>query len=152
MKARMLPLLLLLALGATANAEGLYKWVDSQGKVHYSDQPPADAKAQGQKLEIRNQPAASSGESPEQSLAEKVQASRKRKAEAEEAKQKQDKAAAETKQKQDNCIQATGHLRTLQQGTRLIRYNAAGEREYLDDAARQQAILDAQKAVDTWCK
>lgn len=39
------PLLLALALCEIANAQPVYRWVDEQGRVHYSDAPPAKAKA-----------------------------------------------------------------------------------------------------------
>ncbi len=36
---------LLLALVSAAQAQGVYKWVDANGKVHYGSQPPATEKA-----------------------------------------------------------------------------------------------------------
>ncbi|MEW5887677.1 MAG: glutaredoxin family protein [Pseudomonadota bacterium] len=45
MKLRMPTLVVLLALATGAAAQTLYRWVDREGKVHYSDQPPpADAR------------------------------------------------------------------------------------------------------------
>jgi hypothetical protein len=40
----LIPLIGLAALAATATAATVYKWVDENGVVHYSDQPHADAK------------------------------------------------------------------------------------------------------------
>ncbi len=48
-------LLLALALAATATAAGagtLYKWVDSQGKVHYTDTPPPASAKQKQEKKV----------------------------------------------------------------------------------------------------
>jgi len=50
MKALILAGLIALVTAATAAAETVYRWTDSQGKVHYSDQPPpTDAKSIQQK-------------------------------------------------------------------------------------------------------
>lgn len=47
---RTLPALLLALFAATAFAQGAYRWVDKDGKVHYSDEPPpADARKAEQK-------------------------------------------------------------------------------------------------------
>ena len=42
---RFLLLLLALALPAAAGAQGVYRWTDANGKVHYSSEPPPGAKA-----------------------------------------------------------------------------------------------------------
>jgi glutaredoxin len=50
---RLLPLLALLALPLTA-ASDIYRWTDAQGKVHYSDSPPPEAKAKQIKIKINS--------------------------------------------------------------------------------------------------
>jgi len=153
MNKALFPLLLLL-LACSAHG-GVYKWIDSSGEVHYGDQPPPSNKSQ--KLNIQT-PAAGSQSggdgkaSPAKSMADKELDFRKRQVEKEEAQKKQEKDAALAKQKQENCAQARGNLRNLQEGGRIVKYNDKGEREYLDDAARQQAMSEAQKAADSWCK
>ncbi len=42
---------LLLLLGAAADAAEVHRWVDSKGRVHYGDRPPPDAKTQ--KVEVK---------------------------------------------------------------------------------------------------
>lgn len=37
--------IILLALAATAAAQTTYRWIDKEGKVHYSDRPPAAGEA-----------------------------------------------------------------------------------------------------------
>ncbi|HTS54861.1 MAG TPA: glutaredoxin family protein [Burkholderiales bacterium] len=47
--------LLLVGLIAPLSASpGVYKWTDAQGRVHYSDDPPPEAKAQQIKLKINS--------------------------------------------------------------------------------------------------
>jgi len=47
-------LLLALLIASTSAGAGVYKWTDAQGHVHYSDDPPADAKAQQIKVKINS--------------------------------------------------------------------------------------------------
>lgn len=50
-----LRLLLLAVLVASLHAgAGIYKWTDAQGHVHYSDDPPPEAKAQQVKVKINS--------------------------------------------------------------------------------------------------
>jgi glutaredoxin len=43
-----------LLIASTPAGAGVYKWTDAQGRVHYSDNPPADAKAQQVKVKINS--------------------------------------------------------------------------------------------------
>lgn len=147
---RLLILSLLLA-SAPAGAE-IVKWVDSQGRVHYSDQPPPAAKGQ-QQMNIKNQPGSLGGTSATQkSTAEQEQDFRKRQMDAADAEKKaaEDKKQAEIAKQ--NCASARGNLKSLQEGVRLTKYNEQGERVFLDDAERAKAMEDAQRAVKDWCK
>lgn len=148
-------LLLLISLLSSNVYAQVYKWVDSSGKVQYGDQPPPSNKIQKLKVE-KSSPTVQSAEGEKtpvaKSMADKEIEFRKRRVEAEEAQKKQDKQANEAKQKQDNCINARGNLRSMQESGRIVKYDEKGERTFLDDAGRQQAIEKAQKEVDTWCK
>jgi glutaredoxin len=45
-------LLLLCLLAATSAAADIYRWTDAEGRIHYSDKPPADRKAQHVKIRV----------------------------------------------------------------------------------------------------
>jgi hypothetical protein len=143
---RYLPTCLLLCLSFSAYG-GLHKWVDADGKVHYSDvPPPANVKAQ----ELRVS-APGSGVPASKSIAERdaeYKKSQKAKKEAEEKSAKQQEAAAA---KQRGCESAQQNLRALQDGGRMTTYNDKGERAFLDDKARQQRIEEMQKFISTNC-
>ena len=47
-------LLLVLLVASTPAGAGVYKWTDAQGRVHYSDSPPPEAKAQQVKVRINS--------------------------------------------------------------------------------------------------
>ena len=137
-----------LAFAAHAHAE-LYKWTDAKGEVHYSDQPPT-VNAQT----VKN-PAAGQAETTSQatqSLNAKEQDYQKRRKEAEEAKAKADKEAEQALVQRENCAKARANLSTLQNTPRVYTTNAAGQRTYMDDAARANALATSQKAVSDFCK
>lgn len=141
---------------ATSTSAGITRWVDANGKVHYSDQPPpATAKSQKQ-LDIKTAPSAPQAtpdkNDGEKSLAERELEFRKRRVEAEEAVAKQAKDQAEAKRKQDNCAQARRQLQALQDGQKISHYDEKGERVFMEDSARPKAIQEAQQTVDSWCK
>ena len=47
-------LLLVVLVTSIPAGAGVYKWTDAQGRVHYSDDPPPEAKAQQIKLKINS--------------------------------------------------------------------------------------------------
>lgn len=149
-------LLLLIPFLASNAFAGVYKWVDSSGKVQYSDQPPTNnSKTKQIKVDIppsATQSAAGENAPAAKSLADKEIEFRKRRVESEETQKKQDKQASEAKQKQENCISARGNLRSMQESGRIVKYDENGEKTFLDDAGRQQAVKKAEKEVDIWCK
>jgi len=145
----------LLALAATAHA-GITKWVDADGKVQYSDQPPPPTVKSQKTLDIKNSPTlpktASDNKGGEKSMAEKELEFRKRQVKAEEAAAKEAKDQEEAKRMKANCEQARRQLQALQEGQRITRYNEKGERVFMEDSDRPQAINEAKQAVDSWCK
>jgi hypothetical protein len=158
-------LALLLALPVSAE---IYSWRDKDGRLHYSDVPPAAGEAN--RIETRatapaaqspvpgtTQPAidgtdtrAADAARPK-TLAEQEQAFRERRAAAAEA-----QAAAEKKQQQDaerqrSCEEMRNQLAGLESGQRVARFNAAGEREVLDDAARSEETARLRRQLGQSC-
>jgi hypothetical protein len=127
---------------------GVYRWVDAQGQVHYSDSPPP-AGAKGSRT-VETPPATTPA--PAKSWHDKELEFRQRRAAEAEAQAKKAQEEEAARQKRANCESARKNLQILESGSRVVTTNAQGEREFLDDAARQKAIDEARKAVDTWCK
>lgn len=143
----------LLMAAAPASAD-IVKWVDAEGKVHYSDSPPTKAKSQ-KTLNIKNTAPSSAPTSAAEggkTLVEKDLEFRKRAVEKEESAAKQAKAEAEEKRRKQNCAQARNQLQALKDGQRSSRYDEKGERVFLEDGARPAAIQEAQRTADSWCK
>jgi len=137
-----------LVLTPHAHAE-LYKWTDAQGKVHYTDQPPT-VNAQMIKNGATGQ--AETTTQATQSLDAKDQAYQKRHKEAEDARAKADKEAEQARVAHENCDKARKNLDTLNNTPLVYTTNAAGQRTYMDDAARASASANSQKAVSEFCK
>jgi hypothetical protein len=139
-----------LALASHANAE-LYKWTDAQGKVHYTDQPPT-INSQTVKHDSAGQIETTSQAT--ESLDAKEQAYQKRRKEAEEAREKAGKEAEKARVERENCEKARKNLSTLQNAdtTRVYTTNAAGQRIYMDDSVRANALANSQKSVSEFCK
>ncbi len=127
----------------------MYRWVDKEGKTHYSDQPPSDADAKA----VNAKPASGSSSSTAvKSYQEKDQEFKKRRIEEQEADKKQKVELANTQAKQKNCSDAKSRLALLQAGGRIAKTNEKGEREFLNDKDRENNLREAEKSVSEWCK
>lgn len=154
---RLVAVMLTLALGAPAHAE-LYKWVDSEGRIQYSDRPPPPGASKEQRLNIpRNPPAAAIPAAPAaegqpaepKTAADKEVDYRKRKVDEEQARQKSE---AEEKQRQEQCINAQQRLRGFEDAGRVYTVNEKGERQYIDDEARARGIEQARQDIGKYCR
>lgn len=147
-------LLILLMLANTTAFAGLSKWVDADGKVHYSDQPPP-ANVKAQTLRVTSEAAApmsASAPAAPKTIAEREaelkKAQRAKKEAADKAAQEQARIEAE----KANCAAVQQNLRALQEGMRMVEIDAKGERSYLDDEQRRQRIEKAQQDIKASCK
>ncbi len=143
------------ALAAPA-AFAQWKWKDASGGTQYGDSPPPGVQA----TRLRPLPGTASGTasgSPPaaaapMSMAEQEQAFRRRQMEAQEAEKKQLAESQRAEQMRERCIQARGYLAGLENGGRVVRFNEAGERQYLDDAQVEEAKARARQAVAEACR
>lgn len=130
---------------------GLNKWVDAQGNVHYSDTPPQNVKTQSVPNVAGTGQAAAPATYSSKSYVEREAELKKSKQEKAEANEKKAQQEAQTEEKKRNCTGAQQNLRMLEEGTRIVTYDANGEKTYLDDAAREQRLNEARKAVSNYC-
>ena len=153
-------LLILLMLASTNTFAAVKKWVDAQGQVHYSDQPPpAGAKAETLRSASDTEGTAGTNGVTETSAPAAPKTIAEREAELKKAQQAKQAAADKAAQKQAaadalkaSCANAQQNLRTLQEGLRMVEIDANGERSYLDDTQRQQRIEKAQQDISNLCK
>jgi hypothetical protein len=165
-----LGLALCVALQASAQ---MYKWVDSDGKVQYSDKPPPsnikteklrgpasaagapaavegkdgtqkdEAKGSTQKDAVKGATEKDAAKAEPKTAAEQDQAFRKRQMDAAKAQEKEAQKQAEARDRAENCKRAKAALANLQIGGRQMRIDENGERVFLDD---QQIVRETARA------
>lgn len=140
--------LALISLAQQGSSAGVYRWVDDQGKVHYGDRPPSKDKATPIELESAPAPAPDDHErkAKTQRLLDAMESERNR--EKEQAAQ----ARAVKARRERNCEVARRHVTLYQRANKISRVGADGERTYLSDEERDQALTHARSLVDRWCK
>src|ERR1044071_114536 len=140
-----------------------YKWTDQNGRVQYSDTPPAGVNAAPMRQRSAPPPRAESSDSKDDAKddakdakkgpltpAEQDAAFRKRQQEAAKEREKQAKAEQDNQAKKDNCRRSQEAVRSLETG-RAIRSDAQGENYYLDEAQIAQEKSRAQQLMQEWC-
>jgi hypothetical protein len=148
MKYYLAAILMLTSVGAHAE---LHKWVDSSGKVHYSDTAPP-AESEEQKLNIPAAPSGSTGDSaPGKSIFEREADLKKAMKERQDAEQQAQQKQQEADKKKADCVNARNSLNSLENAPRIATYDDKGNQVIMDDTTRQQKIEDARKAVGESC-
>ena len=130
----------------------LYKWVDEQGKIHYSDQPSGAKTKSESKLDIPNQSSASTSPGGAKTWQEKDLEFKKRQASTSEKAEKEQKEAQDAKTKRENCDKAKLNLAQLESIAPVYTFDPTTGRRALNDAQRTEAIASAKKSVTEWCK
>ena len=160
-------LVLLFVLPGAVQAQ--WRWKDSRGQLHASDQPPpgdiadkdvlqrpapratvqaaaATAPTAASAVNPAAKPPASSAQVDPELQQRRARADQEAKAKAQVEEQR---LAA---QRADNCQRARQHLATLDTGARLVRFNAQGERVVVDDATRAQEAAQARAVAADNCR
>ncbi len=145
-------LTIILLLASTAAFAALNKWVDAEGKVHYSDEPPPPNVKSTTLRPSAAPPVATSAPGAPKTLAEREAELKKAQQEKKEAADRAAQEQANRETERANCAAARQSLRSLQAGGRLAEYDASGELSYVEDDERQQRIAKAQQDVAEWCK
>lgn len=158
---------LIVSLAVVSPAFAQWKWKDKDGRVQYSDvAPPPGIKdsdilqrpraAQRLALPATTPSAASAAETsaskPSAAKVDPELEARMKKAEELEAAKKKEEEQKIAAARKENCTQARTYMKTLEQGYRIARTNANGEREVLDDAGREAEVKRTQAAINGNCK
>ncbi|MBK5531179.1 DUF4124 domain-containing protein [Pseudomonas sp. TH08] len=137
---RTLLLTLLIGLSPWCSAAQIYKWVDAQGVTHFDAQPPPGQPSTS--MQTPSSPAQKPAPMPgsgvlgdQKAIDDKVK------------KQVADQQA----QLKTFCEQARTNLAQLQNNPRL-REEVEGQMRRLDDAQRQERIVEAQKQIAQNCE
>jgi len=124
----------------------VYKWVDKDGNVHFSDRPSKEKTEVVDLPAFRTDPVLERRQKEREELKEKEKAGNAKKAEDDKAAQK------EQEQRQKNCTTARERVEQIQTVRRLFRVDESGERHDLSDEERAAALQKAKEDVAKWCE
>ena len=134
---------LVAAFSLSAGADQVYRWVDKDGHVHYSQTPPASTGVNAQTLNITPPAPDPTTLQNDQKLAQQTQ---DRDKQAEDAQKKEQQAQQEQAQRQKECDYLQQRMQLLQNSGRVATVDAQGNRSYIsdDDRAKQEQQLQDQ--------
>ncbi len=134
---------LLLAMPAGAD---VYKWVDSTGKVHYSDKP-VDLTAG--RVDVRS--ARTDYDRLERDRQAAIEAAQRQAEEATKQAEVDARQAEVDRVNAENCAKAQRNLNRVVSAQRLYEVDAEGERTYLSDAEIEARRQTARDDVARYC-
>tara|TARA_R110002072_G_C7974566_1_gene535224 strand:- start:11472 stop:11933 length:462 start_codon:yes stop_codon:yes gene_type:complete len=129
------------------NAE-MYKWIDSEGKTHYSQSRPVDNVT----VETIKPPSSVNTEDAVKALEKRVKTVNEARDERIKTKEEQQKAEEETAKKEQKCQQARDRLLSYQQRPRVNVVNPDGSKRILSEDERQLEINKSKDNINTFCK
>lgn len=133
---------------AVASAQ-IYRWKDENGRIVFSDKPPEGRVRQQEKLDA---PLSSAPGGTQKNLAEQEISFQKRQKEARQRAEKTGKEEAAQAEKQEYCTSLRRQLMALESGERIVRRDENGERQFLEDAQREQEIAKVHQAMQNTCQ
>ncbi|WP_160152059.1 DUF4124 domain-containing protein [Microbulbifer sp. ALW1] len=136
--ARLLAGFVLVFSTSASSADGLYRWVDADGKVHFGDRPPLEAKVEsldGKLKPVNGATPTRREDYPDPKRAEDI--------EREYAQRTQSQQAEAWRQQQQACAQARRQLQILKGPVYFVDEN--GERSTISERQRQ---IEAKKLED----
>ena len=147
-------LLFLVAYSDAGHSAEVYKWVDEDGKVYFSDSPPPDIVTE----KIKPPPAPSEDDirrtqARTDLLVEQQKVSADQRAqEREEKRLRQDIAEEQAIDRAILCSRARRSLYALLQPRAAFTTNERGERVYIPDTFRQAEIEEQKRVVAAMCE
>jgi hypothetical protein len=131
-------------------ADDIYKWTDEDGNIHYGDRPTgAPTEERLQLTYNRTNNRAVSSRVKQRNEIDKAR--RDAQAEAEENELSAADAQKAAEEKVAECNSYRERMKTMLEAPRVYRTNEAGERVYLDDAARDAARTQAEEYIKQTC-
>lgn len=147
MRTATLASLLLLPLTVAAQ---VYSWKDASGKVHYGDQPPVDRAVQTRRV-TSSSPMQEGGLPTRQAAADQRMEAKLQGKEAADQKAKAEKERADDERRQQECERARTAYQGIESGRVRFRLGADGEREALEDSARDDELNRIQRTIEANC-
>lgn len=141
---------------ATATvAAQVFKWIDKDGKVNFSDTPPPAEAVKGEAKKLTVLPAANTpapAPAKVKIAVDQAKEAEKKKTELADKAKKDEAAEQSAKQNEERCKDAKRYLSTLDSGTPIRQSNDAGERVFMNDEQRASETARAKIAATESCK
>ena len=152
----------LLTLAAANSHAAIYKWVDEEGNVHYSQEKPTGA-TNTERMNISGYKPEDTSTYKKPSLNKKEEGKPDEQAKEGEENQQQDPQAAapkeedpmkkmDPKKKKQGCESAKNNLATMQARGQIRTRDADGNLRYLTEAEKQARIKKSQDIIKKHCK
>ncbi|HEX7964624.1 MAG TPA: DUF4124 domain-containing protein [Gammaproteobacteria bacterium] len=138
-----------LALAAgLASADQVYKWVDKDGHVHFSQMPPAGTGVQAQTVDVKPPPPDPTGLANSQNLQQQI--ADKKKAEQKDPQREQEEQEQKQQQK-ERCDGLREKLNVLNAGGRATSVDAKGNVTYISDEEREKQMAQLESQIEKSC-
>ena len=161
---------------ASTPSEAQWAWKDGNGRLVYSDRPPpSDIKPanvvrqpntqalanpapasgplddSGKPSDAKNSEAKNPTPGAPKTVAEREMEFRKRQQERADSDKKAAEEQTKSATKTAECDRARGYMKSLEEGVRITRTDALGNREFLDDAQRAAEADRTRKIIQSTC-
>jgi hypothetical protein len=147
---RVTVMLLVSVMAGSAGAE-IYKWVDEDGNVHYSQrQPPKES--QPQTTEIVDLKTGGGSDDARKALDKDIQRADKLRTERLKHQADQQQAAAEQAERKRGCDSARARLQSLEESQRIFHIDEQGNRVRVGEEQRQADMAEAREQIAEYCK
>lgn len=140
-------ILVFILLSAPAVQAQMYRWVDVEGKVHFSDKKPKDAKAEDISDSIKQTNTDFGGRDVKQQL---QHYERDKAAKRTEKKQSEEYSSAAKRQRNEQCQTARKHLKVIQ--GRVIFYDKNNNEIKVSEAERAQKEQELEAQIKKYCE
>ncbi|HEB56680.1 MAG TPA: DUF4124 domain-containing protein [Gammaproteobacteria bacterium] len=140
----------LLLIGLSIAQAQIYKWVDDNGQVHYSEQAP-DKTREAKEVHLPRDAPSAAVVSPEQRQQKRDNLLRAFDEERKLRKQAQAKKNQQNARRRHNCILARDKLKNYERASVLYDLDETGKRIYLSDSQRSRAETALKNRISKWC-
>lgn len=137
---------------ATVAVADVYRYVDKNGQVQYTDRPeklPAEILA---KIKSKRTDNSALADQVAADLQARDAAAKAQAATSKDQAEKQKAAATTAADKADRCTRARNQYANVSQTGRVYTLDAKGERVYMDDTELEKTRASAKADMDTWCE
>ncbi len=126
-------------LPVTSQADVVYRWVDQENIVHYSERPPKGIKS----TRIKTSSGSSSAVQKDSMAAPQSEQEAKRKL--------AETSMPNPRKNKEVCERATFNYKLLNERARIKQQDDNGEVKYLSEAEKEEQKKSAKTAMDTYC-